>query len=493
MSDRTTPAGRATTRVLPAGDRHIVDRLSYGHTPALARQVRNAGGGLRWFERQLTPRKVKDRGTGAYLTWFPSLSRTPEDLYQRKKSGVEENWEVMNDYQSYVILRRTYSQRQVLELMTELWENHLHVPVGADAAFTWRKRYGDVIRKHALGRVDRLLQAAVLHPAMLLALDAGISTWQHPNENLARELLELHTVGRGEYTEDDVKQAAQVLTGYHVDLWGTFAFSYSTADHAVGPVNVMGWKHANADADGRPAARSLVRYLAHHPATAERIARKLVVKLVSDAAPQTLVRRLARIYLEHDTDIRPVLRALVRSEEFRDARGQKVRDAGEDVVATHRALGVRVTEPGEKARGTGNGWAAHTLPTQCQRLGLKPFDWPRPDGAPITDDAWATPSRMLGGSRNHWLMAGSYWPSRGIVYRKPTAWLPQRRMRFGAFVDHLSRTMLGVPATRRVVVACCRAADVSASDVVHAEHPVIVHRLGFVLTTLLDSPTHLSR
>ncbi|TIC81569.1 DUF1800 domain-containing protein [Nocardioides sp. GY 10127] len=486
-------ATRSTSTVLAAGDRHLVGRFSYGHTPELARQVRAAGGARAWFDKQLKPGTVKDPGTGELLDWFPSLSRGPQDLFRRQKDGVEESWEVMADYQSWTLLRRTYSNRQVLEVMTEFWEDHLHVPTSADLTYTWRKRYGDVVRAKALGRFEDLLAAAVLHPAMLLFLDAANSTWEHPNENLARELLELHTVGLGHYGEDDVKQVSRMLTGYALDMYKSFEPSYRTTDHALGRVTVMGFTHPNNVADGRAATRDLLRYLARHPATAERLARKLVVRFVRDDAPASLVKELARVYLANDTDVRPVLRALVASEEFKAARGQKVRDAGHDVVATHRALDVRVTRPGSRTTGgAGQGWAAHTLPTQCQRLGLKPFDWPRPDGAPRTNDAWSSPSRLLGSAKNHWLMAGAYWPTRGVTYRRPESWLPQRRLPFAALVDHLSRELLGVPATRKSITACCQAADVSRDEVVHADHPVVSARLGFVLTTLLDSPAHLT-
>ena len=95
----------------------------------------------------------------------------------------------------------------------------LHVPVSGDAHFTWRVDYGDTIRKHALGRFDQLLAATTTHPAMLIFLSAATSTKRAPNENLGRELLELHTLGAGNYDEDDVKASARILTGYHVDLW----------------------------------------------------------------------------------------------------------------------------------------------------------------------------------------------------------------------------------------------------------------------------------
>ena len=128
---------------------------------------------------------------------------------------------------------------------------------------------------------------------MLMFLGNAGSTKAHPNENLGRELLELHTVGIGNYTEEDVKNSARILTGHRADLYKTWEPYYSAKDHWTGPVQVMGFRHPNADADGRAVTDAYLSYLAHHPATARRIATKLVKAFVADAVPTTLVDRLA--------------------------------------------------------------------------------------------------------------------------------------------------------------------------------------------------------
>ena len=110
----------------------------------------------------------------------------------------------MDDYARWVLMRRMTSKRQLLEVMTEFWENHLHVAAVRRRAVQHRVDYGNTIRKHALGRFDEMLLATTTHPAMLIYLDAAESTKEHPNENLGRELLELHTVGAGNYSEKDV-------------------------------------------------------------------------------------------------------------------------------------------------------------------------------------------------------------------------------------------------------------------------------------------------
>ncbi len=167
----------------------------------------------------------------------------PADLWQRQINEVEGGWEVMEGYQRWTLLRRMRSNRQVHEMMTEFWLHHLNVPVNGDAAFTYRTSYDRAVRDHALGRFEDLLHATITHPAMGIYLDNAVSTKAHPNENLGRELLELHTVGRGSYGEDDVKNSARILTGWtgrHVAHAGT----RRTARRRTGPARsrVMGFQ-----------------------------------------------------------------------------------------------------------------------------------------------------------------------------------------------------------------------------------------------------------
>lgn len=477
--------------LLPAADRHLVGRFSYGLTPGLAASVRSAGGGAHWFEQQLAPGEIADGPAADLGTWWPSLARSAESLWQRHTQDVEGGWEVMADYSRWALMRRMISNRQLLEIMTELWENHLNIPANGDAAFTWRASYGDAIRRNALGRFDDLLHATITHPAMLIYLDGAVSTARHPNENLGRELLELHTVGRGNFDEDDVKSSARILTGWTVDMWDSWAASYSAPDHWRGAVRVMDFADANAAADGRDLTRRYLSHLAHHPATAQRIARKLATKFVCDDPPQALLDRLAEVYLAHDTEIKPVLRALIATPAFKNSQGAKVRDPGEDLVATYRALGVKVLKPpGDEA---GDRHAASAMLWQVSNLGITPFAWPRPDGQPIDNESWSSPSRLIASMDLHYSMCGGWWPNLGIVYRTPAQWLPAPSIRFDALVDHLSQQLLHRRSTARMLRACCEATDVAPRDLINRDHPVVKWGFARLLTTFLDSPAHLTR
>lgn len=484
------PTPLAPGGLLSAADRHLVSRFSYGVDRAQADQALAAGGATPWFEAQLQAPGSSDPATDGVLAWWPSLSRSAQDIWTREQAGTEGGWQVMTDYQRYVLVRRLRSTRPVLDVMAELWENHFNVPVMGDGVYTYRVSYGLALRDRALGTFEDLLRTAVTHPAMLIYLNAAVSTKAHPNENLGRELLELHTVGRGQYTEDDVKASARILTGYRVDVWNTWVASYKPADHWTGAVRVMEFTHANTASDGRAVADAYLRYLARHPATAQRIVRKLAVKLVSDSPSQALVDQLAAVYLANDTAIAPVLRALVASPEFAASAGAKVRDPAEDVIATYKALGVQVAAPTPSRSGQS---AETAILWQTANLGQTPHSWPRPDGAPTTNAAWSSTSRLLASLDLHWTMSGAWWPSEGISYRRPVDWLPSPTVTFSDLVEHLSRQILHTSTPPGLLTAATQAVGTAPQDVVSADHPVVKWKFSRLLTTVLDSPYFLKR
>ncbi len=489
LSTGLSTAATAGT-LLPEDQRHLVSRFSYGLTPALAAEVaRLPGGATEWFEQQLTT--AYSLGSEHVADWWPDLHRGPEDLWIRSRDRVRPSWEVMNDYARRLLVRRIMSPAQVLEVMAEFWENHLHVPIQADAVFPHRVPYGEVIRKHALGRFADLLKATITHPAMTIYLSGYESTRTNPNENLGRELLELHTVGVGNFTEYDVKDSARILTGFRIDMWRTFAASYDPARHWTGRVRVLDFEHPNSAADGRPVVEAYLDHLARHPLTARRIARRLAVKFVADDPSDALVERLATVYSASDTAILPVLRALVASAEFRAAQGRKLRDGAEDVVATYRLLGATLADPRTTSAPSSAG--AHAIIWQAGDLGAEPMSWPRPDGSPITNAAWASPARALASGSLHWSMAGGWWPKVGVTYREPSAWAPTLPVAFRDFVDHLARQVHHRTATQQLVDACCLAASVAPDASIRTGHAVLSWKFPLVMATVLDHPFHYQR
>ena len=370
---------------------------------------------------------------------------------------MQGGWEVMANYQRRALQRRIRTNRPVLEMMTEFWENHLNVPVNGDAQFTYRAAYGDLIREHALGKFSDLLVGAITHPAMLIYLDQATSTKRHPNENLGRELLECHTVGEGNFTEDHVKASARILTGYTVDMWETWQALYNPEEHWRGTVKVMGFKDSNKKKDGQDLTRRYLEYLAHHPATARRIAQKLAVKFVRDEPSAGLVARLAKVYLKNDTEIVPVLRALVavaRVPAFGGAQGPRPRRG-------HRRDVPRARHPDGQAAGRR---LRRQRAAVAGRRASASTRWPgrAPTVSRSTTRPWSTPGRLMSSMSVHYTVSNGWWPTKGVHRPEGKDWLPKVRVRFDDLVDHLSRSLLHVPASDRLQKACRQATGYQA-------------------------------
>ena len=483
-----TPVPPDAAPVLDARALHVLNRFTGGWTTSLAAEVSAAGGIDRWFADQLDPSAIPDDFYTQSASWWVSILASASNLWARDRAGTEGVWVANANYERWSMLRRVYSRRQVLETMANFWEHHLHAPGEADGVALFRSDYGQMIRRNALGGFDTLLQQATTHPAMGVYLGNALSTKKAPNENLGRELLELHTVGRAAgYTEDDVKSSARILTGYRVDEWNTWKVWYEPNAHWVGPVTVLGFTDPNANADGQAVTAAYLGYLAHHPSTAQNIAHKLAVRFVSDDPSSDLVDHLAQVYLANDTAIVPVLRALVASDEFAAAAGQKMRTPDEDVVATYRALEVQVQAP------TAGASAANAMLWQAEAIGMRPFGWTRPDGRPDRAEAWSAVSRILNSFDVHYTMSGGWWPTKDAAYRQPVEWLPADAVRFDALVDHLSGKLLGRPATALLQTAAGQATGLAPDEVITADHELVRWEMPRLLTVFLDSPTHLTR
>jgi uncharacterized protein (DUF1800 family) len=276
-----TPAVYSGTTILDPRSRLIVSRFTGGWSLATRNAVKAAGGIDRWFASQLSPSAVPDGFYTGSKDWWYANGATPLETWARDEADVEGVWEANAHYQRWSMLRRIYSQRQVLETMAAFWEHHFHVPAVGGPSGGHRAHYGRMIRGKAVGRFDTLLNAVITHPAMGCYLGNASSTKSAPNENLGRELLELHTVGRAAgYTEDDVKSSARILTGWRVDVWDTWDDSYQPASHWTGAVRVLDFSHPNSSSDGGGVTMAYLDYLAHHRSTARRIARMLATRFV---------------------------------------------------------------------------------------------------------------------------------------------------------------------------------------------------------------------
>lgn len=429
--------------VLSTSQRHLLDRFTFGVNEAQLTLVRADGGAGPWFSKQWTPSKISDPYGDQVKSWFPRLADSPANAWARVKSGERSGWAYGHDMARYTLGRKMRSRHQVLEVMTDFWSNLLFIPVGEDRSFPWRYDYDRKIRANALTSYRALLRATVTHPAMSGWLNNNSNTKRGINENLGRELLELYTVGRpADYDENDVKNSARLLTGFRVKVFDTYEASYDPSLHWTGPIKVLGFTHANSNADGRAAVNAYLDYLARHPSTAQRVAFRLCQRFISDAPSKTVVSAVAAAYLKHDTSIRPTIAALVAHPEFKSARKRKFRTPTEDVIASARALGLRPTG----ARG------AKPLITHLyymgSQIGQEQFGWPRPDGFPETGSTWGSPARILRSWDVHYALAGNWWGSTDHVRPSAASSMPTKwPLSIDQLVEHQARVLLGRPST----------------------------------------------
>ncbi|MHA3837561.1 DUF1800 domain-containing protein [Terrabacter sp. AAH1] len=465
---------------------HLVRRATFGPTPALLAEVR-AAGTTAWLDAQLAPlTKVPDTAMDAMLTRWPRLGWKTWEV--RERLAQFGSWDVMFDVLEAHLARALFSRRQLFETAVDFWTNHLVVPVPSsevwDNAHLFQR---DVVRKHALGRYSDMLNAAARHPSMLKVLDNADSHKKAPNENYGRELLELHTVGVGNYTETDVKQSALALTGLSADSESGL-YSYKPQRRFVGTVKVMGWSHANTSAEGGDAVvTSYLNYLATHPATANRIATKLAVRYVSDTPPATLVTKLAQAYLANGTAIAPVLRVLFLSPEFAASAGQKMRTPYEDALASIRILGLRpepVPAPGESE--------LRDLLWYTGTFGQAPMGWPAPNGYPDVAAAWGGASGTVNRWNFHLGLAGN-WTLRAMTRPDVTALVPSPLpTTYAALVEALAAKLL-LTLTTAQRDAICRFADHAPTDALRAGSAAVTWRLPSIIALLLDSPNFATR
>ena len=461
--------------------RHVINRFTYGFNQDEYQRMRDAGGWSAWFEGQLSPSTLPDPGLDELLTSLPDLYLPAADQALQANIGRKPASHIQQQYFAATVARRVYSTRQVEAMMEDFWSNHFYVP----GQLYLHPDYTRTLRQLALGRFEDLLIAAELHPAMLLSLSTSDSTKQHPNENQARELLELHTVGRGGggYTEDTVQQVARLLTGWHVD---EYVQTYDQARHWTGGLQALGWSHANSSTDGRNATLSFLKYLARHPATADRICRKLAVRFVSDTPSDALVSSLSQVYLASNTQIRPVLRAITRHADFVPAGGEKLRTPMEDCVGMIRATGIQV-DPVDPIDVMNSAFL--NLAWMPAKAGQPLQGWSRPDGYPDASTAWAGPSRAGAMLAWHWAAASRDDPTFAGTTRPGGAeLLPTSSLRFDQYVDHLSRQLLGIAATDRLVRAACAATGLSIATKVNSSSAATNEDWPRLLVSLFDSP-----
>jgi uncharacterized protein (DUF1800 family) len=435
------PAARATTALsLPVTaltpDQqilHALNRLGYGPRPGDVERVRTMGLAA-YVERQLSPRRIEDPAMEPALAGYPVLSSGPAQLVreypqpspqarQRMAQGEMSRQEMMEMYpperrpavittqmQAARITRAVLSERQLEEVMVDFWFNHFNVYAQKGAVRWMLPAYErEAIRPHALGRFRDLVLATARHPAMLFYLDNWLSTRDDLvvsggpnagrrmglNENYARELMELHTLGvDGGYTQQDVVEVARCFTGWTIDRpqqGGGFVFR--PLAHDRGPKRVLG--QVIPAGGGQQDGERVIDILVRHPSTAHFIATKLARRFVSDEPPAALVDRAAGTFQRTDGDIRAVLVAILTSPEFwsPEAYRAKIKTPLEVVASAFRTLDGHLAPAGTGPDALAGGGAA--LAREVAKLGAPLYEAQPPTGYPDRAEAWVNTGALL--------------------------------------------------------------------------------------------------
>jgi uncharacterized protein (DUF1800 family) len=343
--------------------------------------------------------------------------------YMQQK-GYKPEQELFRQLYCQKILRAAYSGNQLREVMTDFWFNHFNVSITKNDCAGFIPVYErDVIRRGSLGKFGDLLKATAHSPAMLYYLDnftssgpmdvarpgaAGPRKAQGLNENYARELMELHTLGvDGGYTQQDVTQAARVLTGWTVYPMGEYGkaaeqrlnrmgddkmerqgfvhegdFLFAANRHDKGEKMVLG-RHFGPDG-GYEEGMQLLDMLAHHASTARFISRKIAVRFVSDNPPSTLIDKMAKTFLDKDGDIRDVLTTMVSAPEFWNAAAirEKTKSPFELAIGAVRSLQAKIDQPFQ-------------LYNWVTRMGEKMYFYQAPTGFPDKGQYWINTGSLL--------------------------------------------------------------------------------------------------
>ncbi len=410
---------------------HALNRLAYGARPGEADSIARFGV-MRWIERQLDPGRIDDSHLAERERQFKILDYNRADLAERfrdvqrerqrlqrdmrdsfplsdrrggqgvRSAPMREFRELGGELQQLAIVRAAISERQLREVMVDVWTNHFNVFVGKGAdRFLLPSYIEETIRPNALGRFEDLLIATARSPAMMFYLDnaqsvapgseppfrrAGLDPRRMPsgiNENYARELLELHTLGvDGGYTQQDVINVARIFTGWSIERPERGAgFVFRDWAHDRGDKQVLGYTFKSA---GQNEGLRLLRFLAQRPGTMHHVSAKLCARFVADEPPDGCIDAAVAAWQRTRGDIRAVLRAIFTSPDFWSARAvrTKVKTPFEFVVSAVRAAGV---EPDNTPQ----------LAQLVARLGEPLYQQPAPTGYAETEAHWVNSGALL--------------------------------------------------------------------------------------------------
>ena len=383
----------ATTDIDPIS--HVLNRVAFGPRPGDYERVRKLAStpdaaAAAYLEQQLNPERIDDAEAEEAARRFETLNEPLGELFEYQEELLQ------SELMRATLARAVFSERQLYEVMVQFWSDHFNIdPSKGDCK--WLKVADDreVIRKHALGKFPEMLRASALSPAMLWYLDGRVNRRenmaQKPNENYARELLELHTLGvHGGYTQKDVMEVARCLTGWTVRSRNQEPYfqigkvEFKLQQHDGGSKEFLGhkisalpasWKKEERERAGQAELDRVLEFVTQHPATARHLSTKLCQRFIADDPPANAVASVATVFTQTCGDIRATLRALFATDEFHQQRGNKFKRPFNFIVSALRATGA-TTDAGVE------------IIDYLRRMGHAPFNYPTPDGYPEPAAPW---------------------------------------------------------------------------------------------------------
>lgn len=428
------PTGAPPEPILPPVSLGIIalSRMAYGARPGDLEAFNALGSTdderlLNYVAQQLNPDTIDDSEFEARYAaaGFETLHKTQDELYfdHIASNPYDSNDEAYWDWYSKpayelvdaTFLRAVYSKKQLVEVLADFWHNHFNVYFWQDDGVPLLVSYNrDVLRAHMLGNFRQMLEAVATHPSMLYYLNQNNSSDAGPNENFARELFELHTLGAENYfgvqdpnsiakdangiaigyVDNDVYESARALTGWRVDddiyeyedgVEKTGRFLYYKSWHDRFNKLILG-KYIPADQEDMKDGRDVLDLLAYHPGTARFISRKLARRFISDNPPDSVVQAAASTYMANlsaPDQLKRVIETILLSPEFKQTWGAKIKRPIEAAISMMRAVNTDFTK-----LPSGIAW-------MCGMMGQAMFERRPPDGYPDVKEAWANTMSLL--------------------------------------------------------------------------------------------------
>ena len=363
------PLGPPQTGLPPAPPNwpayHVLNRLSYGGTPNQLNTVSHltpqeaAVWAVRYMKEQLELDPAKPWPTNLHNTNpLPVPIQLDDSALSQRLAADRADWRTedglpdvlspsLSELQDYDLIRKVYSRRQLREKMVYFWDNHFNTNYRTHSKGQYELAENEAFRANAFGKFLDLLMVSAKSSAMMIYLNTDVNRKENPNENYARELQELHTLGvdvngnPNGYTQADIVEAAKAFTGWTTLDVARPGFRFIAGRHSPGSKQFLGQAVA-ADGGGPGEGEQVLTIASRHPATAAHLAKKLCVYFVSDRPSASLLNEVAAVFTDSGGDIKKVLIAIFTSQDFNNVANYRglVKTPLEFVAGLHRNLGV---------------------------------------------------------------------------------------------------------------------------------------------------------